>query len=143
MFIGMAMSRADLVDDLQYSRQTAITSAIAKVSSSVVGINVTQLKQKQVSPFFDPFWGGFLPYTQTFKVDNMGSGVLVSPDGYIITNAHVVDNAMEVVVTLNGGKSYDAQLVGMDNLTDIALVKIDDENLQFAELGDSEELICV
>ena len=141
MFIGMAMSRADLVDDLQYSRQTAITSAIAKVSSSVVGINVTQLKQKQVSPFFDPFWGGFLPYTQTFKVDNMGSGVLVSPDGYIITNAHVVDNAMEVVVTLPGGKTYDAVVVGVDNPSDIALVKIEDDKLPYAQLGNSDQLI--
>ena len=71
----------------------------------------------------------------------MGSGVLVSPDGYIITNTHVVDNALEIVVTLYGGKSYEAQLVGVDNLTDIALVKIDDENLPFAELGDSDGLI--
>ena len=129
------------MDDLQYSRQTAITRAIDKVSNAVVGINVTQLKQQQVNPFFDPFWGGFLPYTQTFKVDNMGSGVLVSPDGYIVTNAHVVDNALEVVVTLPGGKSYNAEVVGIDNPSDIALIKIDDENLPNAILGDSDKLI--
>ena len=74
--------------NLNSSRKTAITYAIEKISNSVVGINVTQLKQQQVNPFFDPFWGGFFPYTRTFKVDNMGSGVLVSPDGYIITNTH-------------------------------------------------------
>ena len=123
------------------SRQTAITYAIEQISNSVVGSNVTQLKQQQVNPFFDPFWGGFFPYTRTFKVDNMGSGVLVSPDGYIITNTHVVDNATEIVVTLRGGKSYEAQLVGMDNLTDIALVKVDDSDLPFANLGNSDELI--
>ncbi|MDP6570422.1 MAG: trypsin-like peptidase domain-containing protein [Candidatus Marinimicrobia bacterium] len=128
-------------EDIHASRQTAITQAIEKTSDAVVGINVTQLKQQKVNPFFDPFWGGFFPYTRTFKVDNMGSGVLVSPDGYIITNTHVVSNATEIVVTLKGGKSYDAQLVGVDNLTDIALVKIDDENLPFAELGDSDKLI--
>ncbi len=128
-------------EDIHASRQTAITRAIEKTSNAVVGINVTQLKQQKVNPFFDPFWGGFFPYTRTFKVDNMGSGVLVSPDGYIITNTHVVANATEIVVTLKGGKSYDAQLVGVDNLTDIALVKIDDENLPFAELGDSDKLI--
>ena len=128
-------------EGIDKSRQTAITYAIEQISNSVVGINVTQLKQQQVNPFFDPFWGGFLPYTRTFKVDNMGSGVLVSPDGYIITNTHVVDNATEIVVTLRGGKSYEAQLVGMDNLTDIALVKVDDSNLPFADLGNSDELI--
>ena len=128
-------------ENIDKSRKTAITYAIEKISTSVVGINVTQLKKQQISPFFDPFWGQFFPYTRTFKVDNMGSGVLVSPDGYIITNTHVVDNAMEIVVTLKGGKSYEAQLVGMDNLTDIALLKIDDNNLPFAELGDSDKLI--
>ena len=128
-------------EGIDESRQTAITYAIEQISNSVVGINVTQLKQQQVNPFFDPFWGGFFPYTRTFKVDNMGSGVLVSPDGYIITNTHVVDNATEIVVTLRGGKSYEAQLVGMDNLTDIALVKVDDSDLPFADLGNSDELI--
>ena len=128
-------------EGIDKSRQTAITYAIEQISNSVVGINVTQLKQQQVNPFFDPFWGGFFPYTRTFKVDNMGSGVLVSPDGYIITNTHVVVNATEIVVTLRGGKSYEAQLVGMDNLTDIALVKIDVSDLPFANLGNSDELI--
>ena len=128
-------------EGIDKSRQTAITYAIEQISNSVVGINVTQLKQQQVNPFFDPFWGVFFPYTRTFKVDNMGSGVLVSPDGYIITNTHVVDNATEIVVTLRGGKSYEAQLVGMDNLTDIALVKVDDSDLPFADLGNSDELI--
>ena len=141
IFISINLLFADLSNDLQYSRRTAITKAIEKVSSSVVGINVTQLKQKQISPFFDPFWGGFLPYTQTFKVDNMGSGVLVSPDGYIITNAHVIDNALEVAVTVPGGKTYDAEIVGIDNPSDIALVKIDDINLSYAMLGDSDDLI--
>jgi len=136
---GMLLSAQH--DNIDKSRKTAITYSIEKISTSVVGINVTQLKQQQVNPFFNPFWEGFFPYTRTFKVDNMGSGVLVSPDGYIITNTHVVDNAMDIVVTLKGGKLYDAQLVGVDNLTDIALLKIDDDNLPFAELGDSDKLI--
>tara|TARA_Y100001970_G_C14239315_1_gene863873 strand:- start:1129 stop:2253 length:1125 start_codon:yes stop_codon:yes gene_type:complete len=129
------------ISNIDKSRQTAITYAINKVSDAVVGINVTKLKTQNVNPFFDPFWGGFFPYTRTFKVDNMGSGVLLSPDGYIVTNTHVVHNATEIVVTIRGGKSYPAQLVGIDNLTDIALIKIDDESLPFADLGDSDKLI--
>ena len=128
-------------EGIDKSRQTAITYAIEQISNSVVGINVTQLKQQQVNPFFDPFWGGFFPYSRTYKVESMGSGLIVSSDGYILTNAHVVENATEIVVTLRGGKSYEAQLVGMDNLTDIALVKVDDSDLPFANLGNSDELI--
>ena len=123
------------------SRQTAITRAIEEIDSSVVGINVTQLKQQQINPFFDPFWGGFFPYTRTFKVDNMGTGVLMSPDGYIITNAHVVDNALEIVVTLLGGRSFEAEVIGLDNPSDIALLRIEGNKLPSAKLGDSDKLI--
>jgi len=135
--------KADFVytKSVNSSRQTAITRAIEEIDSSVVGINVTQLKQQQINPFFDPFWGGFFPYTRTFKVDNMGTGVLMSPDGYIITNAHVVDNALEIVVTLLGGGSFEAEVIGVDNPSDIALLKIEGNKLPFAKLGDSDKLI--
>ena len=141
LIINFDISLSENNNILNDSRKTAITYAIDKVSDSVVGINVTQLKRQQVNPFFDPFWGGFLPYTRTFKVDNMGSGVLVSPDGYIVTNTHVVDNATEIIITLRGGKSYEAKLIGIDNLTDIALLKVEDIDLPFADLGDSDSLI--
>jgi len=123
---------------LHSSRQSAITRAIKKVAPAVVGINVTQLKQKRSSSLWDPF---FLPYTRTYKVDNLGSGVIISADGYVITNYHVVDGANEIVVTLSGGKRFEANLVGLDNLTDVALLKIEGEGLPFAELGTSDDLI--
>tara|TARA_B100000945_G_C20393337_1_gene603492 strand:- start:711 stop:1760 length:1050 start_codon:yes stop_codon:yes gene_type:complete len=129
------MSRA-----LNKSRETAITYAIQIASDAVVGINVTQLKKQRINPFFDPFWGGFLPYTETFKVDNLGSGVLISSDGYVITNAHVVQDAHEILITLKGGRRYEAKLIGADNLTDIALVKINDSGLPSANLGNSDDL---
>ena len=91
---------SEISKGLNKSRETAITYAIQIASDAVVGINVTQLKKQRINPFFDPFWGGFLPYTETFKVDNLGSGVLISSDGYVITNAHVVQDAHEILITL-------------------------------------------
>jgi len=68
-----------------------------------------------------------------------GSGVIISPDGYIVTNNHVIDNATEIGITLNNNKSYIAELVGTDENTDIALLKIDvDDDLPFMAFGDSD-----
>ena len=120
------------------SRTSAIINAIERASVSVVGINVTQLKKKRTTSIWEPF---FFPYARTYKVDNLGSGVLVSEDGYVITNAHVVEDAHEIVVTLMGGARFDATLVGIDNLTDISVLKIDGESLPFSALGNSDDLI--
>ncbi len=128
----------DFSASIHSSRTSAVVNAIEIVSPSVVGINVTQLKQKRPRSMWDAF---FFPYAQTYKVDNLGSGVLVSNDGFVITNAHVIDGAHEIVVTLMGGHRFDGQLVGIDNLTDIAVLKIDGTSLPFAELGNSDSLI--
>ena len=120
------------------SRTSAIINAIERASISVVGINVTLLKKKRENSTWEPF---FFPYARTYKVDNLGSGVLVSEDGYVITNAHVVEDAYGIVVTIMGGKRFDATLVGIDNLTDIAVLKIEGESLPFSVLGNSDDLI--
>ncbi len=68
-----------------------------------------------------------------------GSGVIITPDGYIITNNHVIDNSQELSVTLNNNKTYDAKIIGSDPKTDIALIKIEsDETLPYATFGDSD-----
>jgi Do/DeqQ family serine protease len=68
------------------------------------------------------------------------SGVLLTPDGYIITNNHVVKDALEINITLFDGRSYTAKLVGTDPLTDLALLKIDEKNLSFILFGDSDTI---
>lgn len=69
-----------------------------------------------------------------------GSGVIISPDGYIVTNNHVIDKANEIRITLNNNKTYEAEIIGTDPNTDIALIKIDvDENLPYLAFGDSDE----
>jgi Do/DeqQ family serine protease len=71
----------------------------------------------------------------------MGSGVIISPDGYIVTNNHVIKNAEEIEVTLNNKKSYTAKLIGTDSKMDIALIKVEtDEKLPYAVFGDSDQV---
>ncbi|NEN75624.1 DegQ family serine endoprotease [Pelistega sp. NLN82] len=80
------------------------------------------------------------PNTERIEPSGVGSGFIISSDGYIITNQHVVDGASRVIVTLNNGKEYDAKVIGSDKRTDIALLKIDANNLKALPVGDSEQL---
>jgi serine protease Do len=74
------------------------------------------------------------------EVRGFGSGVIVSPDGYIITNNHVIENAESVDVSLNDNRVYTAEVVGRDPSTDIALLKVKAENLPYVKYGDSDKL---
>ena len=136
--------------NLYISRHNAITKAIEKVSPAVVGINVTQIKQHSAHPFVDPFFSPFSdpffedffrPKMRKYKVKNLGSGVIISSDGYIITNSHVIENADEIIVSMSEGKTYNAEIIGSDDLTDIALIKINEINLPNVKFGDSDSLI--
>ena len=69
-----------------------------------------------------------------------GSGIIISSDGYIVTNSHVIEGASAIYVVLNNGENYSARVVGMDTKTDIAVIKIDAKNLAKAELGKSSDL---
>ncbi len=125
------------------SRETALTRAIQQVSPAVAGINVVKL-QKGPSAysllFDDPFWSNMFPETYR-RVESLGSGLVLSSDGYVVTNAHVVENAAEIIVTLPGGHQYEVTDLYTDALTDIALLKIDAQGLPVVKLGDSNELI--
>ena len=78
-------------------------------------------------------------YKRSFK-SSSGSGVIVSPNGYIITNYHVIDNSDRLSVSLNNKKEYDAEIVGVDPNTDLALIKIEKDDLPFLPFGNSDEL---
>ena len=77
---------------------------------------------------------------QDMEPSGLGSGVIISADGYIVTNNHVIDEAERLQVTLNDNRSFDATVIGSDPTTDIALIKIDAENLPIIPMGDSETL---
>src|SRR5438552_272745 len=98
----------------------AVISVVEKVGSAVV-----QIKNNKKSSNF-PFEG-----------QGMGSGVIITPDGYVLTNKHVVDGGKDAEVSLTDGKSYKAEVVGADSGSDLALVRILDNSLPFAQLGNS------
>ncbi len=117
--------------DLTYAAETAV--------EAVVYVEVTVTQQYQMSdPFFRFFFGDETP--QTREQQGSGSGVIIRPDGYIVTNNHVVANATKIQVTLNNNKVYDAKVIGTDPATDVALIKIDAEGLPTLPFGDSDQL---
>ena len=128
-------------DNVSISRQTAITKAIESVSDAVVGVNVTKIKEQRINPFMDPFWDDFFPQTRLYQVDSFGSGIIYDEKGYIVTNEHVIHNASEIVITTYNGEKYKAELVGVDELTDIALLKIKAKNLPHINTTNSDSLI--
>jgi serine protease Do len=107
-----------------------------------VGINVTEIRQYRdifsLDPFFRQFFGDRV-YNQ--QVRSLGSGTIISPDGYILTNDHVAGNAVEAIVTLTDGSQYEAEIVGSDPVSDICLLKIDAKNLPYIEFGDSDSIL--
>ena len=137
------ISNDSMVND---SRQNAITKTVQLVSPAVVGINVTEIREYSSpfnpffnDPFFRQFFGGNGNWSQ--KVKELGSGFIISPDGYIVTNDHVAGNGTDITVTLTNGKEYKAKLVGTDHSTDISLLKIDDTNLPHVILGNSNDVL--
>lgn len=135
-------------DGISTSRQNAITRAARLAAPAIVGINVTEVREYTYADPFgnDPFFQFFhrhrmQPQTFQQEVRGLGSGFLISPDGYIVTNDHVAGNASKIIVTTVGGTQYDATIVGSDPTSDIALLKIDGRGLPFLELGNSDDAI--
>lgn len=91
-------------------------------------------------PFMEFFFGRGTFEQRTPRREGQGSGVIISPDGYIITNNHVIKGGDDVEITLNNKKSYNAQIIGTDPTTDLALLKIDEQDLPFTQYGNSDEL---
>jgi len=114
----------------------AFIETAEKVNPAIVQITV--VSDRGNDPHGDFF---FFPFKDLPKEQKgSGSGILISDDGYIITNNHVVENANKVTVGLYDKRRFDATVIGTDPLTDLAVIKIDAENLPLAYLGDSDEL---
>lgn len=123
--------------------ETDFTKAAEEVVHGVVHIKSTKMPDQQArgfsgNPFFDQFFGG-QGYSQQPRV-GMGSGVIITEDGYIVTNNHVIKESDELEVTLNDNRTFNAKVIGTDEATDLALLKIEANNLPIVKMGDSDKL---
>lgn len=146
----MVQTATSVQEEITSSRQNAIVQAAQKVGPAVVSISVVQVRVIREHPFFSPFgdeffdefWGRFFrPREYKEKVYSIGSGFIINPDGFILTNAHVVRGADQLKVTLTTGEEYEGKVVGLDEVSDLAVVKIDAEDLPSVVLGNSDDLI--
>ncbi len=135
-------SKEEKNDIITNSRNNIITKTVEDVSPAIVGINVTEIRQYRSplssDPFFRYFFGDRI-YQR--EIQGLGSGTIISHDGYIVTNDHVAGNGEKIIVTMTDGSQYDAKIVGTDMISDVCLLKIEANNLPYVKLGNSNALM--
>ena len=143
---GLTVTASPRVPNQVIETSKAFSEIANSVSPVVVNISTTKIVKREAPSFFDdPFFNFFGP-SQDFgspkkwKEQSLGSGVIVSGDGYIITNNHVIEQAEEIKVTLYDKKSFKGKIVGADPKTDIAVIKINAGGLPTAAWADSDKL---
>jgi len=131
-------------ESINESRKNAIVMAAERVGRAVVSINVlqTQVVRRRNGLFPDDFWNEFFsPRSYKREVQSLGSGFILSDEGYIITNEHVVRGGEDITVILEDGREFKAALVGSDALADIAVLRIDADDLPLSAMGTSSDLM--
>jgi serine protease Do len=127
-------------DSIDVSRRTAIVRAAERVAPAVVSVNVLRRETVRPRTYFDNFLFG--PYSR--ESQGLGSGFIIDAIGLVLTNEHVVRGATEIVVTLGDGRDFRAEIVGVDDVTDIALLRLVEPrpaNLPIAPIGSSADLV--
>ncbi|MBR5139054.1 MAG: Do family serine endopeptidase [Alistipes sp.] len=133
--------QADQYPDLTYAAENAVKAVV-----NIESIREVQYggRSRGYDPFYEffgiPYGGGGYGEPQTREQRSGGSGVIISEDGYIVTNNHVIEDATKLKVKLNDGRTFDAKLVGTDPTTDVALIKIDEKGLPTISFGNSDNL---
>lgn len=121
------------------ARRTELVEAAERVSPSIVSVGASRTSYV-VSPFFD-FFSDFAIFPYQEKIPYLGSGVIVSKDGLIVTNSHVIEQAEDVFVTLSDGRELPATVIAVDSVLDLALLKVNATNLPAIKMGDSDDLM--
>ncbi|MEH2354571.1 HhoA/HhoB/HtrA family serine endopeptidase [Nostoc sp.] len=143
---NLAVSRVNAAPPLPAATDpNFVIQVVQKVGPAVVRIDSsrtvkTQLPDEFNDPLFQRFFGSQKPEQQNRVERGTGSGFIISADGRILTNAHVVDGADTVTVTLKDGRSFKGKVLGKDELTDVAVIKIQADNLPLVALGNSDQL---
>jgi len=143
VLLGVAAPSQAVVDVIT---DNPVADIVEKASPAVVNIDTETLVRQSFSPFpDDPFFREFFGdqferFSRIIPMKGKGSGFIVSGDGYIVTNNHVVADADKIEVTLSNGRSYPAEVVGTDPTFDLAVIKINERDLPVIELGDSDAL---
>ncbi|MBD2345259.1 HhoA/HhoB/HtrA family serine endopeptidase [Anabaena subtropica] len=143
---NLAMSRVDAAPPLPNNADpNFVTQVVERVGPAVVRIEASRTVTSRLpaefnDPFFRRFFGSQLPQQQERVQRGTGSGFITSANGSILTNAHVVNGADTVRVILKDGRSFQGKVMGTDNLTDVAVVKIQANNLPTVAVGNSDQL---
>ena len=117
--------------------------AVMRNAPAVVNVYASKILKRRIHPLFqDPLFRRFfgVPEQEQQRNSNLGSGVILDDSGYLLTNAHVIKQADEILITLNDGRQATAEVIGMDVETDLAVLFIDLDRLPVAPLGDSGQL---
>ena len=136
-------ARGESADSINNVFRVGFGEAAETTLAQVVHIRARIMARRQNDPFYeffgDGFWGRRYRQQQPQQLQEAsGSGVIVSEDGHIVTNNHVVDQAAEIIVSLYNGRGYKAEIVGTDPSTDLAVIKIDEKELPQAVLANSD-----
>ena len=130
--------QVDTTTQLDESRATSIVRATSRVAPAVVSVNVIRTERVQARSQWESF---FLPPNAQRRSASFGSGVIVNPDGIIVTNHHVIQGADQIRVTLSDGRDLEAELVGTDAVADIAVLRVQGANIPVAPMGTSQGLM--
>lgn len=123
-----------------------VSNVVEKTGPAVVRIDATRTVSQEIpealnSPFFRRFFGSEIPMPPASQIQRgVGSGFILNQNGHILTNAHVVDGTDTVQVTLKDGRAFDGKVMGTDTVTDVAVIKIEADNLPTVALSDSDQI---